>query len=103
MAQIQQRAQIRSFSGMNGGGWTAITVPIGGGCRRVTVRNPDIVDTIDVCTDTADASAVVTISAGDKLALESALDDRGANKWKAGDTVAYVRGGGDQPILVWEA
>lgn len=103
MAQIQQRSQIHSFTGMNGAGWTAVTVPAASGARRLVIRNNDLADTIEVCTDTADAAAVALIAASGSLALEFRDASGTVQKAKYGETVCYVRGSGDQPVMQWEA
>lgn len=98
MAQANEKVQIRSFAGMNGGGWTAVVCPVSG-ARRLTIVNPDLVDAIEVTTDTA-AAAAQTVAAGGSLAL--ALSDFAKRGLAAGETVCYVRGAGDQPVLRWE-
>lgn len=99
MAHANQKFQVIVFSGMNAVSFAAVACPVTE-ARRVKITNPDVADSIEVCTDPTLAGAVLTIPAGGSL--EVPLSDKYIRGFQQGETVCYVRGAGDQPVIEFE-
>jgi hypothetical protein len=100
MAQLNLKAQIRSFAGMNAGGWTPVTCPIYE-ARTVTIFNPDLGADIELCTDPNDTAAVVVIPPSSQHQIR--ISSKALSGYIQDQVIAYVRGSGDQPKLTFEA
>lgn len=98
MAQLNQKFQVASFSGMNNSTWTPVTCPIMQ-ARSLRIINTDATNAISITTDTADANAVSTVKVSGELLLE--LSHIALRGWQLGDVALYVKGAGAQPVLHW--
>ncbi len=98
MAQINQKLQIRSFTGMNNSTWTPVVCPMPE-ARGLRIINSDGANAISITTDTADANAVSTVKVSSEVLLQ--LNDSALRGWLNNETVLYVKGAGSQPVLHW--
>lgn len=99
MAQLNDRYQLVRM-GTFGATWNPITSPISD-CRTLTVINTDATHTLDICTDSADANAVLTIAAGASYPI--ALQRLRTHGFTSAMVCLYARGSGTAPLLAFAA
>ena len=79
--------------------WTAVVVPTGVWCSRITIENTDPMVQLAVRTDQADANTEVPIYPGAMKSIVGASEH--GTQFSPGDTICYVKAAsGTGPIAV---